>query len=173
MLRTDRNRQPICWLVNTFHISSTAYSSCWEIFLAFCLSCDTECRLRTELGDSPRRKWRWEIVPTPWQEHLVFPTLMDRYRRCLNLGSDCASLDHRCTHLGPTHIRHSEWICFQTTLAIPLIIYILARALPLIEEQGFWGFGGQKKGKARMRQFGSVDIPQEAFIEVLKINKNE
>ncbi len=31
----------------------------------------------------------------------------------------------------------------------------------------------QKKGKARMRQFGSVDIPQEAFIEVLKINKND
>jgi GTP-binding protein LepA len=31
----------------------------------------------------------------------------------------------------------------------------------------------QKKGKARMKQFGSVDIPQEAFIEVLKINKNE
>jgi GTP-binding protein LepA len=31
----------------------------------------------------------------------------------------------------------------------------------------------QKKGKARMRQFGSFDIPQEAFIEVLKINKNE
>jgi len=30
----------------------------------------------------------------------------------------------------------------------------------------------QKKGKARMRQFGSVDIPQEAFIEVLKLNKN-
>jgi len=29
----------------------------------------------------------------------------------------------------------------------------------------------QKKGKARMRQFGSVDIPQEAFIEVLKLNK--
>jgi len=23
-----------------------------------------------------------------------------------------------------------------------------------------------------MRQFGSVDIPQEAFIEVLKLNKN-
>jgi GTP-binding protein LepA len=31
----------------------------------------------------------------------------------------------------------------------------------------------QKKGKARMRQFGSVDIPQEAFIKVLKKNKNE
>ena len=31
----------------------------------------------------------------------------------------------------------------------------------------------QKRGKARMRQFGSVEIPQEAFIEVLKINKNE
>jgi GTP-binding protein LepA len=31
----------------------------------------------------------------------------------------------------------------------------------------------QKKGKARMRQFGSVDIPQEAFIEVLKINKSD
>jgi GTP-binding protein LepA len=26
----------------------------------------------------------------------------------------------------------------------------------------------QKKGKARMRQLGSIDIPQEAFIEVLK-----
>lgn len=31
----------------------------------------------------------------------------------------------------------------------------------------------QKRGKARMRQFGSVEIPQKAFIEVLKINKNE
>jgi GTP-binding protein LepA len=31
----------------------------------------------------------------------------------------------------------------------------------------------QKKGKVRMRQFGSVDIPQEVFIEFLKINKNE
>jgi len=30
----------------------------------------------------------------------------------------------------------------------------------------------QKKGKERMRQFGSVDIPQEAFIKVLKINKD-
>jgi GTP-binding protein LepA len=34
-------------------------------------------------------------------------------------------------------------------------------------------FRKAKKGKAKMRQFGSVDIPQEAFIEVLKINKNE
>ena len=31
----------------------------------------------------------------------------------------------------------------------------------------------QKKGKARMRRFGSVYNPQEAFIEVLKININE
>ena len=30
----------------------------------------------------------------------------------------------------------------------------------------------QKKGKARMKQFGSVEIPQEAFIGVLKINKD-
>ena len=29
----------------------------------------------------------------------------------------------------------------------------------------------QKKGKSRMKQFGSVEIPQEAFIGVLKINK--
>ena len=29
----------------------------------------------------------------------------------------------------------------------------------------------QKKGKARSKQFGSVEIPQEAFIGVLKINK--
>ena len=30
----------------------------------------------------------------------------------------------------------------------------------------------QKKGKARSKQFGKVEIPQEAFIGVLKINKN-
>ena len=29
----------------------------------------------------------------------------------------------------------------------------------------------QKKGKKKMRQFGRVEIPQEAFIVVLKINK--
>jgi GTP-binding protein LepA len=31
----------------------------------------------------------------------------------------------------------------------------------------------QKKGKARGKQFGKVEIPQEAFIGVLKINKND
>jgi len=31
----------------------------------------------------------------------------------------------------------------------------------------------QKKGKARSKQFGRVEIPQEAFIGVLKINKND
>ena len=30
----------------------------------------------------------------------------------------------------------------------------------------------QKKGKTRAKQFGKVEIPQEAFIGVLKINKN-
>ena len=30
----------------------------------------------------------------------------------------------------------------------------------------------QKKGKAKSKQFGKVEIPQEAFIGVLKINKN-
>ena len=30
----------------------------------------------------------------------------------------------------------------------------------------------QKKGKSRMKQFGNVEIPQEAFIGVLKINKD-
>ena len=29
----------------------------------------------------------------------------------------------------------------------------------------------QKKGKARSKQFGRVEIPQEAFIGVLKISK--
>ena len=29
-----------------------------------------------------------------------------------------------------------------------------------------------KKGKARSKQFGRVEIPQEAFIGVLKINKD-
>ena len=29
----------------------------------------------------------------------------------------------------------------------------------------------QKKGKTRAKQFGKVEIPQEAFIGVLKINK--
>ena len=28
----------------------------------------------------------------------------------------------------------------------------------------------QKEGKKRMRQFGSVDIPQEAFIAALKVD---
>ena len=31
----------------------------------------------------------------------------------------------------------------------------------------------QKKGKSRMKQFGKVEIPQDAFIGVLKINKND
>ena len=31
----------------------------------------------------------------------------------------------------------------------------------------------QKKGKARSKQFGRVEIPQEAFIGVLKINKEK
>jgi len=31
----------------------------------------------------------------------------------------------------------------------------------------------QRKGKARSKQFGRVEIPQEAFIGVLKINKND
>jgi GTP-binding protein LepA len=30
----------------------------------------------------------------------------------------------------------------------------------------------QKEGKKKMRQFGRVDIPQEAFIEALKMDDN-
>ncbi|MDP7127742.1 MAG: elongation factor 4, partial [Candidatus Marinimicrobia bacterium] len=30
----------------------------------------------------------------------------------------------------------------------------------------------QKKGKKKMRQFGNVDIPQSAFIAVLKMDDN-
>ena len=33
--------------------------------------------------------------------------------------------------------------------------------------------GKTKKGKARSKQFGRVEIPQEAFIGVLKINKDK
>ena len=38
-----------------------------------------------------------------------------------------------------------------------------------IEKENF--LEKQKKGKARAKQFGRVEIPQEAFIGVLKINK--
>ena len=31
----------------------------------------------------------------------------------------------------------------------------------------------KKKGKVRSKQFGRVEIPQEAFIGVLKINKDK
>ena len=31
----------------------------------------------------------------------------------------------------------------------------------------------QKKGKKRMRQFGKVDIPQNAFLNALKMNENQ
>ena len=39
----------------------------------------------------------------------------------------------------------------------------------LTEKESFWK--SKKKGKARSKQFGKVEIPQEAFIGVLKINK--
>ena len=38
-----------------------------------------------------------------------------------------------------------------------------------IEKENFWK--NKKRGKARSKQFGKVEIPQEAFIGVLKINK--
>ena len=34
-------------------------------------------------------------------------------------------------------------------------------------------FEKQKKGKTRSKQFGKVEIPQEAFIGVLKISKEK
>ena len=42
-------------------------------------------------------------------------------------------------------------------------------AEPEIEKENFQI--SKKKGKARAKQFGKVEIPQEAFIGVLKINK--
>ena len=41
----------------------------------------------------------------------------------------------------------------------------------LIEKENY--LEKQKKGKARAKQFGKVEIPQEAFIGVLKINKEK
>ena len=40
-----------------------------------------------------------------------------------------------------------------------------------IEKENFWK--NKKKGKARSKQFGRVEIPQEAFIGVLKISKEK
>ena len=40
----------------------------------------------------------------------------------------------------------------------------------LIEKESY--LKNKKKGKARAKQFGKVEIPQEAFIGVLKINKD-
>ena len=65
--------------------------------------------------------------------------------------------------------------------------HALFALLLLVEQLAFAGgvaavaFGGdatrkrklldkQKKGKKRMRQFGKVDIPQEAFIAALKVD---
>ena len=39
-----------------------------------------------------------------------------------------------------------------------------------IEKENYWK--NKKKGKARSKQFGRVEIPQEAFIGVLKITKD-
>ena len=41
--------------------------------------------------------------------------------------------------------------------------------VPQIEKESL--LKKQKRGKARSKQFGKVEIPQEAFIGVLKINK--
>ena len=41
----------------------------------------------------------------------------------------------------------------------------------LIEKENFQR--NKKKGKARSKQFGRVEIPQEAFIGVLKINNEK
>ena len=32
-------------------------------------------------------------------------------------------------------------------------------------------YGKQKEGKKRMREFGSVEVPQEAFLSVLKLDE--
>ena len=40
-----------------------------------------------------------------------------------------------------------------------------------IEKESF--LKNKKKGKARSKQFGRVEIPQEAFIGVLKISKEK
>ena len=46
-------------------------------------------------------------------------------------------------------------------------VYDEPKALQLVKHEVFIE---QKKGKKRMRQFGKVEVPQEAFISVLKLN---
>jgi GTP-binding protein LepA len=42
----------------------------------------------------------------------------------------------------------------------------------LAEQRGGAMYDKQKEGKKKMRQFGKVEIPQEAFIATLKMDEN-